>query len=176
LKATPISARPDLPNHISTLYRGRWMFEACRPSGPCVTLNLILWPSLRVFKPFILIAEKCANKSPLPLSGMIKPIPTSSLNHLTVLIAIQPLPTLKHLKSSRKLCCIHPVLPSQPCRICFTPHLAHQGYTTGQAASITESFSWNRHAGKMPRFFRGIALPAVIEIISNEFLKLGIGA
>lgn len=37
----------------------------------------------------MLIAEKCANKSSPPSSGVIKPKPLESLNHLTVPVAIK---------------------------------------------------------------------------------------
>ena len=37
--------------------------------GPCVTKG-DLWPSLSDLKPLMLIAEKCANKSSLPSSGV----------------------------------------------------------------------------------------------------------
>ena len=65
------------------------MLEACLPLGPCVTSNWTFWPSLRVLKPFMLIAEKWANKSSPPSSGVMKPKPLESLNHLTVPVAIK---------------------------------------------------------------------------------------
>src|SRR5471030_1765996 len=37
----------------------------------------------------MLIAEKCANKSSPPSSGVMKPKPLESLNHLTVPVAIK---------------------------------------------------------------------------------------
>jgi hypothetical protein len=64
------------------------MFEACFPFGPWVTSKLTFWPSLSVLNPDMLIAEKCANKSSLPSSGVIKPNPFESLNHFTVPVAI----------------------------------------------------------------------------------------
>src|SRR5204863_7814305 len=64
------------------------MFEACLPLGPCTTSKLTFWPSLRVLKPDMLIAEKCANKSSLPSSGVMKPYPFASLNHFTVPVAM----------------------------------------------------------------------------------------
>lgn len=65
-----------------------WILEACLPLGPWVTSNCTFCPSLRVLNPFMLMAEKCANKSSPPSSGVIKPKPFASLNHLTVPIAI----------------------------------------------------------------------------------------
>ena len=35
-----------------------WMFDACLPLGPWTISKLTFWPSLRVLKPFICIAEK----------------------------------------------------------------------------------------------------------------------
>src|SRR5574343_1033599 len=64
------------------------MLEACLPFGPWVTSKVTRWPSFRVLKPFILIAEKCANRSSPPSSGVMKPKPLASLNHLTVQVAI----------------------------------------------------------------------------------------
>src|SRR3954451_2248143 len=80
------------------------MFEACLPLGPCVTSNETFCPSLRVLKPFIWIAEKCANKSSPPSSGVIKPKPLESLNHLTVPVAIKSvfLYRLNHTSRKRK--------------------------------------------------------------------------
>src|SRR5574343_1097094 len=60
------------------------MLEACLPLGPCTTSKETFWPSFRVLNPFMLIAEKCAKRSSLPSSGVIKPKPLESLNHLTV--------------------------------------------------------------------------------------------
>ena len=64
------------------------MFEACLPLGPCVTSNWTFWPSFKVLKPDDWIAEKWANKSSPPSSGVMKPKPLESLNHLTVPVAI----------------------------------------------------------------------------------------
>src|SRR3970040_2249180 len=64
------------------------MVEACLPLGPCTTSKETFWPSLRDLKPLMLIAEKCANKSSLPSSGVMKPKPFASLNHLTVPFAM----------------------------------------------------------------------------------------
>ncbi len=40
------------------------MLEACFPLGPVVTSNETFWPSFSDLNPGMLIAEKCANKSP----------------------------------------------------------------------------------------------------------------
>src|SRR3546814_4590261 len=60
------------------------MFNACLPLGPWMISNATFWPSFRVLKPFIWMDEKCANKSSPPSSGVMKPKPFASLNHLTV--------------------------------------------------------------------------------------------
>jgi len=64
------------------------MLEACFPFGPCVISKETFSPSFRVLKPLMLIAEKCANRSSLPSSGVMNPKPLESLNHLTVPVAI----------------------------------------------------------------------------------------
>src|SRR5258706_14175058 len=66
------------------------MLEACLPFGPCVTSKLTFCPSLSVLKPLIWIAEKCANKSSPPSSGVMNPYPLASLNHFTVPVGIEP--------------------------------------------------------------------------------------
>src|SRR5574343_1570600 len=71
------------------------MLEACLPFGPWVTSKVTRWPSFRVLKPAMLIAEKCANRSSPPSSGVIKPKPLESLNHLTVPVANASLHTLQ---------------------------------------------------------------------------------
>lgn len=58
------------------------------PFGPCVTSKLTFCPSFRVLNPPMLIAEKCANKSSPPSSGVMKPKPFESLNHFTVPVDI----------------------------------------------------------------------------------------
>ena len=78
------------------------MLEACLPLGPCVTSNWTFWPSLRVLKPFMLIAEKWANKSSPPSSGVMKPKPLESLNHLTVPVAIKRTFKIKTNHTSHK--------------------------------------------------------------------------
>src|SRR5450631_2454180 len=72
------------------------MLEACLPLGPCTTSKVTFWPSLSDLKPLMLIAEKCANKSSLPSSGVMKPKPFASLNHLTVPFAMLLLPYKKN--------------------------------------------------------------------------------
>src|SRR5574342_957232 len=61
---------------------------AWSPFGPVVTSKETFWFSLRVLKPLPWIAEKCANRSLPPPSGVMKPKPLESLNHLTVPVAI----------------------------------------------------------------------------------------
>ena len=58
------------------------------PLFPTVTSKVTFWPSCSDLKPLALIAEKCANKSSPPASGVMKPNPFASLNHLTVPVAI----------------------------------------------------------------------------------------
>src|SRR5574343_542600 len=64
------------------------MLEACLPFGPCTTSKLTRWPSVSDLKPCMLIAEKCANRSSPPSSGVMKPKPLASLNHLTIPVAM----------------------------------------------------------------------------------------
>src|SRR4051794_41616726 len=64
------------------------MLLACLPFGPVVTSNDTFWPSLSVLKPCILMAEKWANRSSPPPSGVMNPKPFASLNHFTVPVAI----------------------------------------------------------------------------------------
>src|SRR5687768_3388919 len=68
-------------------YSGR-MFEACLPFGPVVTSKETRWFSCSDLKPLDWIAEKCANRSSPPSSGVIKPKPLESLNHFTIPVAI----------------------------------------------------------------------------------------
>src|SRR6187401_1875307 len=68
------------------------MLLACLPFGPVVTSNETFWPSFSVLNPGMLIAEKCANRSSPPPSGVMNPKPFASLNHLTVPVAIVLLP------------------------------------------------------------------------------------
>jgi hypothetical protein len=70
-----------------------WLLLAGFPLGPWVTSKLTFWPSFRVLKPCMLIAEKCANRSSPPSSGVMNPKPFASLNHLTVPVAIELLPS-----------------------------------------------------------------------------------
>ena len=80
------------------------ILEACLPFWPWVTSNWTFWPSLSDLNPCMLIAEKCANRSSPPPSGVMKPKPFASLNHLTVPVAI-PLPTFQSLaRMSGKSC------------------------------------------------------------------------
>src|SRR5216683_3084644 len=64
------------------------MLEACFPLGPVVTSNDTFWPSFSDLNPGMLIAEKCAKRSSPPPSGVMKPKPFASLNHLTVPVAM----------------------------------------------------------------------------------------
>src|SRR6185369_1100655 len=69
------------------------MLLACFPLGPVVTSKLTFCPSLSDLNPCMLIAEKCANRSSPPSSGVMNPYPFASLNHLTVPVAIVLLPS-----------------------------------------------------------------------------------
>src|SRR6478735_11566952 len=68
------------------------MLDACLPFGPWVTSNETFCPSLSVLNPCMLIAEKWANRSSPPPSGVMNPKPFASLNHLTVPVAILRVP------------------------------------------------------------------------------------
>src|SRR5574343_1636760 len=69
------------------------MLAACLPFGPSTTSKVTRSPSFRVLKPFMVIAEKWAKRSSPPPSGVMKPKPFASLNHLTVPNAILLLPS-----------------------------------------------------------------------------------
>src|ERR1700761_7414709 len=87
----PMQNGPDGP--FCALRRQRrtysgWIVEACLPFGPCLTSKLTFWFSWSDLKPLDWISEKCANRSSPPSSGVMKPKPFASLNHLTVPVAI----------------------------------------------------------------------------------------
>src|SRR5688572_23369805 len=72
------------------------MLLACfLPLLPAVISNDTFWPSLSVLNPAMLMAEKWAKRSSPPPSGVMKPKPFASLNHLTVPVAICNVPYLK---------------------------------------------------------------------------------
>src|SRR5215469_577167 len=103
------------------------MFDACLPLGPCTTSKLTFWPSLRVLNPFIWIAEKCANRSSPPSSGVMNPKPFASLNHLTVPVAIPTSPVTHVLpracsKSSTAALHSRPLRTSSPRHFFFVSH------------------------------------------------------
>src|ERR1700761_7292182 len=87
---------------IEQIQAAAWMFDACLPLGPCTTSKLTFWPSLRVLNPFIWIAEKCANRSSPPSSGVMNPKPFASLNHLTVPVDI-PTSPVTHVPTTSTL-------------------------------------------------------------------------
>src|SRR5260221_14225934 len=64
------------------------MFDACLPFGPWVTSKLTFCPSFNDLNPGMLMAEKWANRSSPPPSGVMNPKPFASLNHFTVPVAI----------------------------------------------------------------------------------------
>src|SRR5690349_22810528 len=76
------------------------MFTAWSPFGPAVTSKDTFWLSFRVLKPLPWIAEKWANRSLPPPSGVMKPKPLESLNHLTVPVLICAFP--KKLKEGSR--------------------------------------------------------------------------
>ena len=80
-KKSPV-ARAFLCNAWRT-YSGR-MLVACSPFGPVVTSKVTRCASFKDLNPLSCIAEKCANRSLPPPSGVMKPKPFASLNHLTV--------------------------------------------------------------------------------------------
>src|SRR5207237_6217636 len=79
-----------------TRFKCDWSSDVCSSDlfGPCVTSKETFWPSLRVLKPCIWIAEKCAKRSSLPSSGVMNPYPFASLNHFTVPVAMRLLASL----------------------------------------------------------------------------------
>src|SRR5690606_2293215 len=60
-----------------------WTSSACRPFWPCTTLKETCWPSCSDLKPVPWIERKWT-KTSWPFSGVMKPKPLASLNHLTV--------------------------------------------------------------------------------------------
>jgi hypothetical protein len=85
-KKSPVS-RAFLP-HIQNDQSIALMATAWSPLGPAVTSKETFWPSLRDLNPSPLMDEKWAKRSLLPSSGVIKPKPLASLNHLTVPVAM----------------------------------------------------------------------------------------
>src|SRR4051812_41577701 len=71
------------------------MFDACRPFWPCVSSYVTRCPSLRLLKPSPRISLKCAKRSLPPVSGVMKPKPLPSLNHLTVPVSVLLLVLMK---------------------------------------------------------------------------------
>src|SRR5678815_112158 len=71
------------------------MFVAWSPFGPVVMSKETFWFSFRLLKPEPWIAEKCANTSLPPPSGVMKPNPFASLNHLTVPVAMSDCLSIK---------------------------------------------------------------------------------
>src|SRR4051794_12805852 len=65
-----------------------WTFVALGPLGPLSASNETLAPSASVLKPLPAMLLWCTNRSLLWSSGVMKPKPFSSLNHLTVPVAI----------------------------------------------------------------------------------------
>src|SRR6476620_12261049 len=57
---------------------------ACGPFWPCLTSNSTRWFSASDLKPVPWISLKCANRSLPPASGVMKPKPLPSSNHLTM--------------------------------------------------------------------------------------------
>src|SRR5574340_533976 len=65
------------------------MLLACfLPLLPSVISKVTFWPSCRLLNPAMLMAEKWAKRSSPPSSGVMKPKPFASLNHLTVPFAM----------------------------------------------------------------------------------------
>src|SRR5450759_5071183 len=79
------------------------MLTAWSPFWPAVMSNVTFWFSWRLLKPLPWIAEKCANRSLPPPSGVIKPKPLASLNHLTVPVLMSIIPR-KFIKGLRPKC------------------------------------------------------------------------
>src|SRR5436853_7913669 len=64
------------------------MLAARGPLGLCSTSYCTLSFSFSVLKPLAWMDEKCTKRSLLPSSGVMKPKPFASLNHLTVPVLI----------------------------------------------------------------------------------------
>src|SRR5690606_11839039 len=83
LNKKPRASRPgvDAVARGGTAYAG-CTSSACMPFWPCTATNVTRWPSARLLKPEPWMERKCTNRSG-PLSGVMKPKPFASLNHLT---------------------------------------------------------------------------------------------
>src|SRR5438045_1164947 len=69
-------------------YADRETLRASGPFSPSAGSNSTRAPSARVLKPSLVIALKWTKTSLPPSSGVMKPYPFASLNHLTVPVAI----------------------------------------------------------------------------------------
>src|SRR5439155_25585882 len=91
----PREKKPGCPGFFSACApcqaRGL-MLTAWSPFGPAVTSKDTFWFSFRDLKPLPWIAEKWANRSLPPPSGVMNPKPLESLNHLTVPVLICTFP------------------------------------------------------------------------------------
>ena len=118
------------------------MLEACFPFGPCVISKETFSPSFRVLKPLMLIAEKCANRSSLPSSGVMNPKPLESLNHLTVPVAIYFNP------SSFKAACSRKWLTAGTPRLAYSPPLASSSAFAGKKTQPPTKLRQTSHPGQ----------------------------
>src|SRR5690606_13961859 len=87
-RKTPEACAPGVPvcypgQAGASVNYSAWTWSACRPFWPCTTMKETFWPSCSDLKPEPWIERKCTNRS-APLSGVMKPKPLASLNHLTV--------------------------------------------------------------------------------------------
>src|SRR5690348_6628594 len=75
--------RSGLPRKLVKEAYAACTWSACMPFGPFTLMKVTFWPSCNDLKPSPWMARKWTNRSS-PLSGLMKPKPLASLNHLTV--------------------------------------------------------------------------------------------
>ncbi|KFJ70592.1 hypothetical protein DK45_4375 [Bordetella bronchiseptica] len=116
--------------------------------------NETFWPSFRVLKPFIWMDEKCANRSSPPSSGVMKPNPFASLNHLTVPVALGLSPwTAVAVVSDMRTASLNRMLSEGCGSVCFLPLPGVRiGLVTAESppnAWIMRWFSFGRQVWKL---------------------------
>src|SRR5918995_3774091 len=108
-------------------------FVACGPLADSPSSYSTFAPSTRVRKPSPAIPEKCTNASLPPSSGVMKPKPFSSLNHLTTPVAIQHLLTAVLMREG---CCR--ALPSRMLLAALEERHVGGGYTSVAASPCAQ--------------------------------------
>jgi len=142
-------------SRITDIYVRTWIWDASLPPGIRVTSKATFWSFLSSLKPFILISEWCANKSSRPLSGVTKPNPMSSLNHLTVPVVMWLLPYQKCMENSNRtirtvwfeICwvSVKSLCSPWPATICWTAVALLCGNTHSNKVATRGRYRWLYH-------------------------------